>query len=152
MYSSTLYLTSVLDRWSTPVPTALPPGKTRYPLYRRLGGPQGRSGRARKISPPNGIRSPDRPASSESLYRLSYPSPRRATTGFAIKTLRIGGNINVSYTSTITTKDFRIYAGVQLTNIHTDYILMCTRWFIHSALSYDRSSAPLIATSPHSAI
>jgi hypothetical protein len=33
-------------------PAALPPGKTRYPLYRRLGGPQGRSGRMRKISPP----------------------------------------------------------------------------------------------------
>jgi len=31
---------------------ALPPGKTRYPLYRRLGGPQGRSERVRKISPP----------------------------------------------------------------------------------------------------
>ena len=30
---------------------ALPPGKTQYPLYRRLGGPQGRSGRVRKISP-----------------------------------------------------------------------------------------------------
>ena len=30
---------------------ALPPGKTRYPLYRRLGGPQGRPGRVRKISP-----------------------------------------------------------------------------------------------------
>ena len=29
----------------------LPPGKTRYPLYRRLGGPQGRSGLVRKISP-----------------------------------------------------------------------------------------------------
>jgi hypothetical protein len=26
-------------------PAALPPGKTRYPLYRRLGGFQGRSGR-----------------------------------------------------------------------------------------------------------
>jgi len=38
-------------------------------LYRRLGGPQGRSGRVRKISPPTGIRSPDRPARSESLYR-----------------------------------------------------------------------------------
>jgi hypothetical protein len=30
--------------------TALPPGKTRYPLYRRLGRTQGRSGRVRKIS------------------------------------------------------------------------------------------------------
>jgi hypothetical protein len=36
-------------------PAALPPGNTRYPLYRRLGGPQGRSGRGRKISPPPGF-------------------------------------------------------------------------------------------------
>ena len=33
----------------------LPPGKTRYPLYRRLGGPQGRSGQVRKTSPPPGF-------------------------------------------------------------------------------------------------
>jgi len=37
------------------VPAALPPGKTWYPLYRRLGGRQGRSGRVRKISPPPGF-------------------------------------------------------------------------------------------------
>jgi hypothetical protein len=54
-------------------PAALPPGKTRYPLYRKLGERQGRSGRVRKISPSTGIRSPDRSARSESLYRLSYP-------------------------------------------------------------------------------
>ena len=36
---------------------SLPPGKTRYPLYRRLGGPQGRSWKVGKISPPTGIRS-----------------------------------------------------------------------------------------------
>ena len=33
-------------------PATLPPGKTKYPQYRRLGGPRGRSGRVRKISPP----------------------------------------------------------------------------------------------------
>jgi len=32
-------------------PAALHPRKTRYPSYRRLGGPQGRSVRVRKISP-----------------------------------------------------------------------------------------------------
>jgi hypothetical protein len=32
-------------------PAASPPGKTQYPVYRRLGGPQGRSGRMRKILP-----------------------------------------------------------------------------------------------------
>jgi hypothetical protein len=34
---------------------ALLPGMTRYPLYRRVGGPQGRSGRVQKISPPHGF-------------------------------------------------------------------------------------------------
>jgi hypothetical protein len=36
-------------------PAAVPPGKTRYPLYRRLDGPQGLSERLRKISPPPGF-------------------------------------------------------------------------------------------------
>jgi hypothetical protein len=36
-------------------PAALPPVMNRYPLYRRLGGPQGRSGRVRRISPPPGF-------------------------------------------------------------------------------------------------
>ena len=37
-------------------PGRFTPGKeTRYPLYRRLGGPQGRSGRVWKISPPPGF-------------------------------------------------------------------------------------------------
>jgi hypothetical protein len=34
---------------------SLPPGKTWYPLYRRLGGPQSRSGQVRKISPQPGF-------------------------------------------------------------------------------------------------
>ena len=36
-------------------PAALARGKTRYPLYRRLGGPRCRSGRVRKIFPPPGF-------------------------------------------------------------------------------------------------
>ena len=54
IYSTTLSLTSVLDGsgWSTPRPSRFTPGKTRNQLYRKLGGPQGRSGRVRKISPP----------------------------------------------------------------------------------------------------
>ena len=71
------------------VPAALPPGKTRYPFYRRLGGPQDRSGRVRKISPPTGIRSLDRPAHNESLYRLSYPGPRLIHIRFLICTFLI---------------------------------------------------------------
>jgi hypothetical protein len=37
------------------VPAALTLGKTRYPLYRRMGGPQDQSGRVRKISPTPGF-------------------------------------------------------------------------------------------------
>ena len=56
-------------------PVALPPGKTRYPLYRRLGRPPGPVRTGAENLAPTGIRSPDRPARSESLYRLSYPGP-----------------------------------------------------------------------------
>jgi len=36
-------------------PAALPPGKILYLLYRRMGRPQGRYGRVRKISPSPGF-------------------------------------------------------------------------------------------------
>jgi hypothetical protein len=36
-------------------PATFPLGKTRYPLYKRLGGPQGWSGQMRKIFPPSGF-------------------------------------------------------------------------------------------------
>jgi hypothetical protein len=54
MYSFTLTLTSAQDGvgWSTPRPDRFNPGKTRYPLNRRLGWPQRRAGTLRKISPP----------------------------------------------------------------------------------------------------
>jgi hypothetical protein len=52
----------------------LPPGKTRYPLYRRLGGAPGPFWTGAENLAPTGIRSLDRSARSQSLYRLSYPS------------------------------------------------------------------------------
>jgi hypothetical protein len=53
-YRPTLSLTSVLDGMGGQrhTPAALPPGKTRYPLYRRLGGPQSLSGLGAKTLPP----------------------------------------------------------------------------------------------------
>ena len=56
-------------------PAALPPEKkTRYPLYGRLGGLQGRSGGVRKVSLPNGIRSPNRPAVASSYTDWATPA------------------------------------------------------------------------------
>ena len=69
-------MTTALERggWSAARPgRTLPPRNTQYPFCRRLGGPQGRSGRAENLAP-TGIRSPDRPSRSQSLYRLSYPA------------------------------------------------------------------------------
>jgi hypothetical protein len=56
-YSSTLSLNSALDGvgGQRHAPAALPPRKTRYPLYRRLSGPQGRSGLCGKSRPPLGF-------------------------------------------------------------------------------------------------
>jgi hypothetical protein len=65
----------------TPLPP-YPPGKSpRYPFYRRLGGPQSRSGRYGEVNifDPTGTRNsrpPGRPARSQSLYRLGYPGSR----------------------------------------------------------------------------
>ena len=47
-------MTTALEggEWSAARPLrTLPPGKTRYPFYRSLGGPQGRSGRAENFVP-----------------------------------------------------------------------------------------------------
>ena len=67
------FLSSALNggEWSTPLPAALPPGKTWYPLYRRLDGPHGRSGRVRKIEPPQGFDS----QTIQSVV-IRYPGPR----------------------------------------------------------------------------
>jgi len=47
-------MTAALEggEWSAARPgRTLPPGKTRYPLYRMMGGPQDRSGRAENLVP-----------------------------------------------------------------------------------------------------
>ena len=56
------------------VPAALRPEMILYPFERRLGGPQGRSGWERKISPPIAIRTPDRRIRSNIPITLSRPA------------------------------------------------------------------------------
>ena len=71
--------------WSAARPgRTLPPGKTRYPLYRRLGGSQGRSGQVENLAH-TGIRSLDRPDRSQSLYRLSYQAHKHPACTCVIK-------------------------------------------------------------------
>jgi len=73
-YSSSMTAAIEGGEWSAACPgRTLPPGKSRYPLYRRLGGPQGRSGRSENLVP-TGIRSQTVQPVAQSLYRLSYPA------------------------------------------------------------------------------
>jgi hypothetical protein len=64
-------------------PATLPSVKTQYPLYRRLGGPQCRSGRVRKISPPRGFDS-----------RTAWPLASRYS-NWAIPVSTVYGTCNV---------------------------------------------------------
>ena len=58
------------------------PGKDPVPIVQEAGWAPGSSGQVRKISPPTGIRYPDCPARSQSLYRLSYPAIFRVLTKY----------------------------------------------------------------------
>jgi len=103
------FLTSVLDGSGrlTQRPGRFTPGKqTWHPMYRRLGRRQGRSERrGGKPRPPTGVRTPNHPARSGSLYRLqnlcsikpnifihkkSENLVRRCQTGFGSGNLPLG--------------------------------------------------------------
>ena len=59
------------DEWSAARPSRpLLSGNAGYTLYRRLGGPQGRSGRAENLTPPGFDPWTVQPV-AQSLYRLS---------------------------------------------------------------------------------
>ena len=69
-------MTAALEggEWSAACPgRTLPPGKTWYPFYRRLGRPQGQSGQAENLVHTRIMSWTVQPV-AQSLYRLSYPA------------------------------------------------------------------------------
>ena len=58
-------------------PAALSPGKTCYPLYRRLGGPQGQSGQVRKISPPPKFNPRTAEPAASRYTNWAIPAPKK---------------------------------------------------------------------------
>jgi hypothetical protein len=66
--------------WSAPHPGRFTPGKDPVPIVQDAGWASGPVWTCAKNLSPTGIRSSDRPARSQSLYRLSYPGP----SGFTI--------------------------------------------------------------------
>ena len=82
-------MTATLEggEWSAARPgRTLHPGKTRYPFYRRLDWPQGRSGWAENLVP-TGIRSRTVQPVSQSLYRRSHLA----------HTMTVGQKINLHF-------------------------------------------------------
>ena len=81
MYSSTLPSTSALGGvgGQCHAPAALPPGKDPVSTVQEAGWAPGPVWTGAENLFPTGIRLPDRPARSESLYRLSYPGPPEPT-------------------------------------------------------------------------
>jgi len=79
MYSFTLSLTPALDwaGWSTPHPGRFTPRKVPVPIVQEAGWVAELVWTGVENLAPTGIRSPDRPACSELLYQLRYPSSRQ---------------------------------------------------------------------------
>ena len=61
--------------WSTPRPGRFTPGKDPVPIVQEAGWAPWPVWMGAENLASTGIRSPDRPSRSESLYRLSYPGP-----------------------------------------------------------------------------
>jgi len=78
MYISTLTLASALDGggWSTPRPYLFTAEKDLVPIVWEAAWVPGPVWTGAENLASTGIRSPDRPASSEWLYRLRYPVPQ----------------------------------------------------------------------------
>ena len=66
----------MVDGWSTPGPSRFTPGKNPVPTVQEAGWAPGPVWKDAENLAPTGIRSPNRPARSESLYRLSYRGPK----------------------------------------------------------------------------
>jgi hypothetical protein len=61
--------------WSAPCPSRFTPGKDPVPIVQEVGWAPGLVWTCAKNLAPAGVRSPDRPARSQSLHRLSYLGP-----------------------------------------------------------------------------
>jgi hypothetical protein len=109
--SSTLSLTSTLHGggWLTPRPGRFTPEKeTRFPFYRRPGGPQGRSGRVRKTSPSQGIdprtiqplasRSTDWAIAAHVVNKVTHLIVLLKQFSLSLQSIKAYGGLEVSFT------------------------------------------------------
>ena len=82
-------------------PTALPPGKDPVPIVQESGWAPGQVWNYAENLAPTGIRSPDRPVRSESLYRLGYPSRQHLLSDDIFKNVYVREMLTVSSFTTV---------------------------------------------------
>jgi len=92
-----------VNGWSTPRPGRCTPGKDPVPIQEAGWAPGPVWTGAKNLTPPTGIRSPDRPARSKSLYRLCYPGP---PTFFFVSYLKDHVLFAINNQYTIATQDY----------------------------------------------
>jgi hypothetical protein len=118
----------------------LPPGKTRYPLYRRLGGHQGQSGQVQKILlPPRFNPWTVQPVASHYTDYTTWPTFMTVLTGYY--TLNVEHSIvAISYycTSCVAVV-FLIYASNPDEFTRMVIMKMCYKGNYYSACSYSNS-------------
>jgi len=135
-------MTAALEgcEWSAAHPSrTLPPGKTRYPLNRRLGEPQGRSGRAENLVL-TGIRSRTVQTVAQSLYRLSYPALFKGYLGCFSGIKRPWGEVDHSLLMPI----LRISGAVLLPPLYA--FMTCTFTFFSKKYGISRPQRWLLHT------
>ena len=113
---------------------ALSPEWIRFALCRRLGGPPGPVWTVAENLAPTGIRSPDGPARSESLYRLSYRFPRKNTVQFLNHKLLVLRN---DYTLLWENKNFcsvYFYCPINIINIINIIMLIDILLTVHHSI------------------
>ena len=127
MHSSTLPSTSALDGvgGQRHAQAALPSGKTRYPFYRRFCGPQGRSGRVRKISPPPGFHPRTVYPVTSSCTDCAIPALKRLPLHILkVVTIRRQARSEDLYLRTLKISN-RIDTSLKLKNITRFYLIKC---------------------------
>jgi hypothetical protein len=110
--------------WSTPRPGRFTPGKDPVPIVQEAGWAPVPVWTGAENLTPTGIRSPDRSARSESLYRLSYPGPSYNT---------VAAEISYAFSSSPSCNE------KERATKHLNVLSLCTEYSLTPTLSLSHS-------------
>ena len=116
---------------------SIPPGKTRYQMYRRLGGPQGRSGQVQKISPPPPRFDPRTVQPVASRYTDYATEPIDWITIRKMKVLEFISNRHLSSLSIKVRAPFYLFDAQHVWNLSFPLSALFMCLYVNTELRYD---------------